>query len=268
MKTEKVLEVRNLKKYFTDGVKKGTDAAAAPVLDGIGFSVRAGECLGIVGRSGCGKSTTARVVTRLLPADEGEIFLCGKDITHASGRELSGAYEKMQMIFQLPEDSFDPRQTLGRSIGEAMRNHGWDRGRIEARTDALLREVGLPPSYKDRYPHEVSGGECQRAAIARAIALSPKLLICDEATSALDVTVQTEVIRLLRRLVTETGIACLFITHDLALLPQIADRVIVMHAGRIAEEGTPEELLRHPASPYTKELVEAGLYFSPEEPET
>ncbi len=257
---EQVLEVRNIKKYFADGRKKGKNGARQWVLDGVSFSVGAGEVLGIVGRSGCGKSTTVRTVARLLDADEGEIILCGRNITRATGSALAAAYEKMQMIFQLPEDSFDPRKTLGWSIGEAMRNRGMEKSRREGRIDALLTEVGLSPSYKERYPHEVSGGECQRAAISRAVALSPKLLICDEATSALDVTVQAQVIRLLRRLVKETGMACLFITHDLALLPQFADRVMVMHGGRIVEEGRTDEIMGHPQSPYTKELMVADFF--------
>lgn len=256
---ETLLEVQGLTKYFFDGAGKKSGAGHA-VLEGVSFTLREGECLGIVGRSGCGKSTMARIVTRLMPADEGKILLRGRDITRTEGRELAGVYETMQMIFQLPEDSFDPRKTLGWSIGEAMRNRGWERERIFARTDSLLREVGLPTSYRDRYPHEVSGGECQRAAISRALALSPKILICDEATSALDVTSQAQIIRLLRRLIEETGLACLFITHDLALLPQLAHRVIVMQEGRIVESGTTREILEEAKAPETRALLSADFF--------
>lgn len=252
---EKILEVNQLKKTF------GTQV----VLDDVSFSLNRGEVLGIVGRSGCGKSTMARIVARLLDADEGEITLCGRDITKATGKSLAEAYENMQMIFQLPEDSFNPRKTLGWSIGEAMRNRGHDKASIEKRIDELLTEVGLSPSYKNRYPHEVSGGECQRAAISRAVALSPTLLICDEATSALDVTVQAQIVTLLKKMNRELDMACLFITHDLALLPKIAHRVIVMAEGRIVEEGTPEGLMKNPESPYTKELLEADFFRLPRE---
>ncbi len=245
---ETLLEARNLRKDFTH-----------PVLKGVSFSLHGGECLGLVGRSGCGKSTLARVVTRLLPADGGKIFLCGRDITHASGREMIEAYGKMQMVFQMPEDSFDPRHTLGWSIGEPMRNRGWEKKRIKERVEGLLEEVGLSPSYGERYPHEVSGGECQRAAIARALALSPRVLVCDEATSALDMTVQAGIVELIGKLVGK-GLACLFITHDIALLAGLAHRVMVMHEGRIVEEGPTGEFLRKAESPQARELVEAALF--------
>ena len=258
---EHVLEARHLKKVFTEKQEQRV------VLDDVSFFVDAGECLGLVGRSGCGKSTAARIIARLLPADSGQIFLCGGEITHARGGGLSSVYRRMQMIFQMPEDSFDPRKTLGWSIAEPMRNMGkgmrLEKRQIEERVESLLMEVGLHASYADRYPHEVSGGECQRAAIARAVSISPRLLICDEATSALDVTIQAQVIDLLRKLCKKQGIACLFITHNLALLPRIADRVMVMHGGKIVEEGTPERLLRNAVSPYTKELIEADLFRLP-----
>lgn len=250
---ETILEVKHLKKTF----------GHRTVLENVSFSLNRGEVLGIVGRSGCGKSTMARIITRLLDTDEGEIILCGRDITKATGKALGEAYENMQMIFQVPEDSFNPRKTLGWSIGEAMRNRGYDKASIEIRIDELLTVVGLKPSYKYRYPHEVSGGECQRAAISRAIALSPTLLICDEATSALDVTVQAQIAALLKQMTEELSMACLFITHDLALLQSLADRVIVMAEGRIVEENTPENLIKNPVSQYTKELIEADFFRMP-----
>ncbi len=214
-----VLEVRGVKKFF--GTKK--------ILDDINFTVAAGECLGIVGLSGGGKSTLARIIARLIPCDGGQIFLCGADITHAAGNAF---YKNMQMIFQTPDDSFNPRRTLGASIVEPIKNFlGNDN--LRERVEELLVEVGLPKSYSERYPREVSGGECQRAAIARAISISPKLLICDEATSALDVTIAAQVVALIKRLCAEKNIACLFITHDLALIKKIADRVLVLEDGRL-----------------------------------
>ncbi len=245
-----VLEIRGLKKFFGGKV----------VLDGVNFSVDAGECLGMVGRSGCGKSTAAKIIARLIPSDGGQIFLCGQEITNATGKILRAAYRNMQMIFQMPEDFFDPRKTLGWSIGEPLKNSGVKNSEVETRVKNLLVEVGLPAEYFSRYPHEVSGGECQRAAIARAISISPKLLICDEATSALDVTVQAQVVALIKNLCREKKIACLFITHDLALLPRIANKVIVMHGGKIVEEGTPEKIIAAPESDFTKELMATDFF--------
>lgn len=210
----KVLEVKHLKKSFGENL----------ILNDINFEISAGECLGVVGRSGCGKSTMARIIARFIPADDGQIILDGADIINATGKNLREAYSKMQMIFQLPEDSFDPRRTLGWSIGEPLRNFNFDN--VNERIKNLLIEVGLTAEFMERYPHEVSGGQCQRAAIARAISISPKLLICDEATSALDVSTQTQIVKLLRRLCTEKKIAILFITHDFSILESISDKVL------------------------------------------
>lgn len=214
-----ILEVQHVKKYF----------GARLILNDISFTVDAGECLGIVGLSGGGKSTLAKIIARLIPSDGGQIILCGEDITNATGNAF---YKNMQMIFQMPEDSFNPRRTLGASIAEPIRNF-IDDDNLRGRVEELLTEVGLPKDYAERYPREVSGGECQRAAIARAISVAPKLLICDEATSALDVTIQAQVVALIRRLCIEKNIACLFITHDLATLKKLADRVLVLEDGRL-----------------------------------
>lgn len=208
----KVLEVKNLKKVYGEKI----------ILNDINFTIDAGECLGVVGRSGCGKSTMARIIARFIPADGGQIILDGADITNE--KNLKSVYKKMQMIFQMPEDSFDPRRTLGWSIAEPLRNYNFQN--INDRIKNLLVEVGLTADFAERYPHEVSGGQCQRAAIARAISLSPKLLICDEATSALDVTTQTQIIKLLRRLCSEKNIAILFITHNFEILDEICDKVL------------------------------------------
>ena len=242
----KVLEVRNLKKFFVKGGMK------VAVVDDINFSVDAGECVGIVGLSGCGKSTTARIVAKLLNADGGKIFLCGEDVT--GNVDFKNFYAQVQMIFQTPDDSFDPRKTLGWSIAEPLKNYGYKKN-IDEKVSSLLVEVNLPANYAERYPHEVSGGECQRAAIARAISLSPKILICDEVTSALDENVQSQVVTLIKNLCREKKIACLFITHDLNLLPQIAERVLVMNGGKIVEEGTPSDVVENPKSPFTKKLL-------------
>lgn len=214
-----VLDVKHVKKFFGKRL----------VLDDINFSLNAGECLGIVGLSGSGKSTLAKIIARLIPCDGGQIFLCGEEITCATG---NGFYKNMQMIFQTPDDSFNPRRTLGKSIAEPIKNFVGNENLREC-VENLLVEVGLPKDYVGRYPREVSGGECQRAAIARAISIAPKLLICDEATSALDVTIAAQVVKLIKKLCTEKNIACLFITHDLALLPELADRVLVMEEGRL-----------------------------------
>ncbi|MBD3878179.1 MAG: ABC transporter ATP-binding protein [Quinella sp. 1Q5] len=241
-----ILEVQHVKKVFGNKL----------VLDNVSLTVDAGECLGIVGLSGCGKSTLAKIIARLIPSDGGKIFLCGEDITHATGNDF---YRNMQMIFQTPEDSFNPRRTLGASIAEPLKNF-----KINANVGDLLEQVGLPAAYAERYPREVSGGECQRAAIARAISINPKLLICDEATSALDVTIQAQVVVLLKRFCVEKNIACLFITHDLALLPRLADRVIVLHLGKVVEEGTPEQIIHEARSPFTKQLM-ASNFFAKED---
>jgi len=241
-----IFEVKNVKKIFGNKL----------VLDDINFTLNAGKCLGIVGLSGCGKSTLAKIIAKLIPSDAGQIILCGEDILKDSSNKF---YKNMQMIFQNPEDSFNPRRTLGASIAEPIKNY-LDVENLRGRVENLLSEVGLPKNYYERYPREVSGGECQRAAIARAISVEPKLLICDEATSALDVTIQAQVVALIKKLCVEKNIACLFITHDLALLPRIADRVIVLHFGKIVEEGTPEKIIHEAQSPFTKQLMASNFF--------
>ena len=216
-----ILEVKHVNKYF--GAKK--------ILDDINFTLNAGECLGIVGLSGGGKSTLAKIIARLIPSDGGQIILCGEDISSATGNAF---YKNMQMIFQTPEDSFNPRRTLGASIAEPIKNFLGDEN-LRGRVENLLDEVGLPKSYAERYPREVSGGECQRAAIARAISIAPKLLICDEATSALDVTIQAQVVALIKKICADKNIACLFITHDLSTLKKLADRVLELRGGKLSE---------------------------------
>ena len=264
-----ILEVNNLKKSFLQNGKPAT------AVDGISFFVEAGECLGLVGESGCGKSTTAGLILRLLEPDAGEIYqfeqndtsvsqtsdaseIRKKDVLKLRGKDLKTYYQFMQMVFQTPQDSFDPRHTLGDGIKESMINAGVSRTEADERMRNLLEMVELSPELSKRYPHEVSGGQCQRAAIARALAVNPKLLICDEATSALDVTVQAQIVNLLNRLKKELNLSILLICHDLALVQYMCDRVLVMYQGRIVEEGTPDEVIRNPKEDYTKLLIRSA----------
>lgn len=249
-----VLEACDLRKVFS---RKG--AADKVAVDGVSLSVRRGECVGVVGESGSGKSTVANMVLRLIDPTEGRIMLNGRDITALKGVHLRGVYRSMQAVFQDPAGSFDPRRTLGASIAEGMRNVGVSRQRADARVKELLALCGLPEEMAARYPREVSGGQCQRAAIARALALEPDLLICDEATSALDVTVQRQVVELLARLKEERAMALLFICHDIALVSEICDTVVVMKDGAVVESGSVVDVIGDPKSDYTKTLLEAVL---------
>ena len=249
---ENILQVEGLKKVFHQHGRR--DVAA---VEDISFSLRTGEILGIVGESGSGKSTVAKLITRLEDVTDGQIVLDGQDITHLKGSALKETYGKIQMVFQNPVGSFDPRKTLGYGIGESLKNRGVPKAEIRARVDELLEQCGLEASYMDRYPHQVSGGQCQRAAIARALAVDPKVIICDEATSALDVTVQRRVMDLLQNLQESKNLSYVFICHNLALIQQFCGRVIVMKDGRVVEEGTPDEVIQNPKEEYTKMLVES-----------
>ena len=199
------------------------------------------------------------MLTHLLKPDSGEILLEGTEIQHLKGKALKKLYTEIQMVFQIPQDSFDPRRTLGDSIMESMRNHNVSRKEAQNRLWQLLQQVELPSELADRYPNQVSGGQCQRAAIARALAVNPKILICDEATSALDVTVQAQIIELLKRLQQEMDLSILLISHDLALVQHLCDRVIVMYQGNIVEQGTPDRVINAPENDYTKMLIEAAM---------
>lgn len=253
---EPILRVENLRKTFS---RQGQADFAA--VNGIDFELFPGECLAIIGESGSGKTTAVNLIARLLDATSGSVFLDGREITHLRGRQLRQIYKTMQMVFQTPTDSFDPRRTLGDGIGESLRNAGVSRKETRERVGELLKKCGLSPEFASRYPHQVSGGQCQRAAIARALAIEPKLLICDEATSALDVTVQKEIIELLNGLRSQQGrnLSILFICHDISLVQQFADRVLVMYRGNIVEEGTPDEVIRGPKNDYTKRLIDSVL---------
>ena len=253
---EQILKVENLTKVFS---RAGQEDFTA--VNSIRFSLNPGKCLGIIGESGSGKTTLVNLITRLLDATEGSILLDGADITHLKGRELRKVYRKMQMVFQTPTDSFDPRRTLGDGIGESLRNIGMSRKETREEVERLLGKCGLPADFADRYPHQVSGGQCQRAAIARALAVKPRLLICDEATSALDVTVQKEILELLNELRSQQGnsLSILFICHDISLVQQFCDRVLVMYHGSIVEEGIPNEGIGHPKTAYTQRLIDSVL---------
>ena len=253
---EPILRVENLTKTFS---RSGQSDLTA--VNGISFDLWPGECLGIIGESGSGKTTAVNLITRLLDVTDGKIFLAGEDITWKTGEALRAVYQKIQMVFQTPTDSFDPRRTLGDGIGESLRNSSMTRRETNLEVVHLLERCGLPAGFAGRYPHEVSGGQCQRAAIARALAVKPKVLICDEATSALDVTVQKEILELLNELRCEQGTALsiLFICHDISLVQQFCDRVLVMYHGDIVEQGSPDEVICHPQDEYTKRLIDSVL---------
>lgn len=253
---KKVLEVNNLTKTF-----KGKDKQEFTAVSNIDFCLYEGECLGIIGESGSGKSTTVNMITRLIDPTDGTITIDGEDITHIKGKALRSIYKKLQMVFQSPIESFDPRCTLGDGIAESLKNNGFSKKEAAAAVEKVLEKCGLDGSFTGRFPHEVSGGQCQRAAIARALAIDPTLLICDEATSALDVTIQKEIIDLLRSLRESQGkkLSILFICHDLAVVQDFCDRVLVMHDGEIVEQGIPDEIIKNPKNDYTKRLIESVL---------
>ena len=251
---EPILKVEHLTKIFHS---KGREDYTA--VDDVSFSLLPGEKLAIIGESGSGKTTVVNMITRLLDATAGTIVLDGQEITGIKGRKLKEVYRKMQMVFQTPTDSFDPRCTLGDGVAESLVNHGMSKKEAMKEAVRLLGLCGLSEEFAKRYPHEVSGGQCQRAAIARAIAIKPKVLILDEATSALDVTVQEDILKLLTELKEEMDMSYLFICHDIALVQNFCDRVLVMYHGKIVEEGIPDEVIQHPKEAYTKNLIDSVL---------
>ena len=247
-----VLRVTDLSKSFS---RTGKNSFFA--VDHVSFEVMPGEILGIVGESGSGKSTIARLITRQIDATSGKIEIDGQDITGLKGRDMIPVYAKIQMVFQTPGASFDPRRTLGDGICESLRNQGVPEAEREAKARGLLEQCGLAGDFLERYPHQVSGGQCQRAAIARALMCDPEILILDEATSSLDVTVQKQIMELLQELQQMKKLAYLFICHNLALVQQFCDKVIVLYEGKIVEQGIPDDVILHPKSEYAKRLVES-----------
>ncbi|MBL8876124.1 MAG: ABC transporter ATP-binding protein [Phycisphaerae bacterium] len=255
-----ILEVRDLLVRFPrrSGLL-GRRTGWTNAVDGVSFDIEAGRTLGLVGESGCGKTTVGRAVLGLIAAAGGAVRFEGADLRHSRGARLRAKRREMQMVFQDPGGSLNPRMRIGAIVGEPLLVHG-----VERRGDALLRRVGLllekcgmPADSVDRYPHQFSGGQKQRIAIARAIALSPRLIVCDEPTSALDVSVQAQILNLLKDLQRELGVSYLFISHDMNVMQHVCDRIAVMNGGRIVEEGPANRVLSSPRDEYTKRLLSA-----------
>jgi peptide/nickel transport system ATP-binding protein/oligopeptide transport system ATP-binding protein len=256
-----LIEVQGLVKHFP--LKKGIifqkQVGAVRAVDGISFDVREGETIGLVGESGCGKSTTARLVTRLLEPTDGKIIYRGEDIAHASRAELKPMRRDMQIIFQDPYSSLNPRKTVGSIVGEPFIIHNLekDEGKRKKMVQELMDRVGLNPEHYNRFPHEFSGGQRQRIGVARAIALKPKLVVADEPVSALDVSIQAQIINLLAELQRELGLTIVFIAHDLSVVRHVCDRIAVMYLGKIVELADADQLFDHPRHPYTGALLSA-----------
>ncbi len=260
-----VLEVTDLSVAFS--VRgSGWRPSKVTVVDRVSLQIAPGEIVGLVGESGSGKSTTARAVLRLIPSTgDGRIVLLGRDITHTKDRELRTHRRHAQMVFQDPYSSLDPAMTVGGLLAEAIAIDGKKRSKaaVRARSVELLEQVGLDEAHIDRYPAEFSGGQRQRVAIARALAPRPQLIVCDEAVSALDVSTQRQIVQLLKKLRDETGVAILFIAHDLAVVRRIAERTLVMYCGQVVEEGRSRDLFSTPSHPYTLALLSAVPVPSP-----
>ncbi|MGB9800550.1 MAG: ABC transporter ATP-binding protein [Thermanaerothrix sp.] len=257
---EVLVRVENLVKHFpiTRGIIVQRQVGAVHAVDGLTFDIYKGETLGLVGESGCGKSTTGRTILQLYRPTSGSVHFEGVDLVKLKGEDLRKMRRRMQMIFQDPYASLNPRMTVGEIIGEPLIIHNVARGReVQERVEHLLELVGLNPAYANRYPHEFSGGQRQRIGVARALALQPSFIVCDEPISALDVSIQAQVVNLLEDLQQEFGLTYLFIAHDLSMVRHISNRVAVMYLGVMVELATRDELYNHPLHPYTQALLSA-----------
>jgi len=267
--SETILKVDDLKVWF-DVKKQGAMPWVPPrklkAVDGVSFELKAGETLGIVGESGCGKSTLARAVMQMVPIEDGSVVWLGDDLTGLSTRGMRAHRKEMQMIFQDPLASLNPRMTIGQIVAEPLKTHfpGLSGAKVKARVQEVLDTVGILPNLVNRYPHEFSGGQCQRIGIARALIVDPQLIICDEPVSALDVSIQAQVINLLMDLQKETGVALIFIAHDLSVVKHISDRVMVLYLGNVMEIAPAADLYANPTHPYTEALISAVPIPDPE----
>jgi peptide/nickel transport system ATP-binding protein/oligopeptide transport system ATP-binding protein len=265
---EALVEVRDLVKAFpiTASYLVRRNLGEVRAVDGVSFDVRRGETFGIVGESGCGKSTTARLILRLLDPTSGSIRFDGQEISQLSAREIKPLRREMQMIFQDPYSSLNPRRTIGSIISEPFAIHGLNKSEGERKraVQDLMDRVGLNPEHYNRYPHEFSGGQRQRIGVARALALRPKLLVADEPVSALDVSIQAQILNLLRDLQHELGLTLIFIAHDLSVVRHMCDRIAVMYLGKVVELATSEQLYTHPRMPYTGALMSAVPVADPQ----
>ena len=263
-----LLEVKNMKMYFpvTSGIVFQRKVADVKAVDDVSFTINRGETLGLVGESGCGKTTTGRAILRLYTPTSGEVIFDGQRLSDLSGGQMRGLRRQMQIIFQDPYGSLNPRMTCGDIVGEPLKVHKLTRGRGEYRDRVaeLLHTVGLNPYMSDRYPHEFSGGQRQRIGIARALAVKPSFIVCDEPVSALDVSIQAQVINLLVDLQERFNLAYLFIAHDLAVVRHICQRVAVMYLGRVVEVADRDTLFNSPSHPYTRSLLSAVPHVDPE----